>query len=379
MSGTFDLQDSIGLVETSGVSNTVTVGAADVAAVGSVGVTSPSPGQFTVNPQTGSIIDNFWNGTFGAPAPTDPTEFALAIADPTQNIITFTETTGDGNILSAIGVEILGVNSQGVFGEQINDYFNGAPPSYVQMNLNANEFFVFSKDDLSVTEPGFAGPAAATLMFGPTVCFAAGTRIGCASGDVAVEDLRVGDHVILADGGTLPIVWIGHRRIDCRRHPDPDSVLPIRVTPGAFGEQEPKRPLFLSPEHAVYTDGVLIPIRHLLNGSTICQVDRETVTYFHVELERHEVLFAEGLRAESYLDATCNRSWFDNGPLRAPRGPERVDVIREGFAYAQFVTTGEKLDAVRQRLIANAGRLCLDLPRGAHIASVMAQATVTPN
>ena len=109
-----------------------------------------------------------------------------------------------------------------------------------------------------------------------------------------------------------PVTWIGHRRINCTRHPDPCLVWPVRVRRDAFGTERPRRDLFLSPDHAVFVDGVLIPIKHLINGGTIEQVATSDVTYYHVELQAHDVLFAEGLPAESYLD-TGNRSMFANG------------------------------------------------------------------
>lgn len=360
--GSFDLQDAIGLNAT----NTVTITAGDVIAADSAQVnTTLGAGEYAVDPTTGSIIDNTWNGTPGNPAPGDVTEFFITVADPTQNIITFQQSIdGQAALAPAIGVEILGVNSQGIIGEQINNYFAGAPSSYVQANLNANEFFVFSKDDLSLS----ANPTAAELTFGPTICYVAGTRIACASGAVAVEALQIGDQVVLASGGTLPITWIGRRDIDCRRHPDPNSVLPVRIAPHAFGDHQPARPLYLSPEHAVYTDGVLIPIRHLINGSSIRQVDRDTVSYYHVELERHEVLLAEGLPAESFLAAACNRSWFDN--VSHPRSgvPERVGNTWECLGCAPLVVTGQQRDAVWARLAERAGKL------EPHVAPELAQA-----
>ena len=79
----------------------------------------------------------------------------------------------------------------------------------------------------------------------------------------------------------------------------------------AFAENAPHRDLWLSPDHAVFVDGVLIPIRQLINGTTIEQVPVDKVSYYHVELPRHDVLFAEGLPAESYLD-TGNRGTFAN-------------------------------------------------------------------
>ena len=97
-------------------------------------------------------------------------------------------------------------------------------------------------------------------------CFRAGTRIATVRGSVAVEALRVGDRVLSAFGGTVPVVWIGYGRVDCRRHPRPDAVLPVRVRADAFGVGLPQRDLWLSPEHAVHVDDVLIPVRCLVNG-----------------------------------------------------------------------------------------------------------------
>ena len=130
-------------------------------------------------------------------------------------------------------------------------------------------------------------------------CFAEGTRIRTNAGDVAVEHLRAGDTVRLAAGGTAPVRWIGHRRIDCRRHPNPADVWPVRIRAGAFGGSRPQRDLVLSPDHAVFALGALVPARYLINGVTIVQDVVLFVHYFHVELPRHDVLLAENLPAES--------------------------------------------------------------------------------
>ena len=151
-------------------------------------------------------------------------------------------------------------------------------------------------------------------------CFAAGTRIATPRGEVAVEALRVGDGVVSASRGVAAVRWTGHRHIDRRRHPAPASVWPVRVRAGAFGDAQPVRDLLLSPDHSVLAHGVLIPVRHLINGSTVVQEAVAEITYFHIELPAHGVLLAEGLPAESYLD-TGNRGIFDNGGLgmNAPR------------------------------------------------------------
>jgi collagen type I alpha len=147
----------------------------------------------------------------------------------------------------------------------------------------------------------------------PVCCFAAGTRIGTICGLVAVEHLRPG--VLLPTQFAQvpqPILWIGTRRVDCRRHPDPSSVLPVKITADAFGPRLPKRDLLLSPDHAIYTHGALIPVKHLITNAAVVQIDVDTVSYYHLELPRHDVILAEGLLAESYLDLG-NRNNFSNG------------------------------------------------------------------
>lgn len=92
----------------------------------------------------------------------------------------------------------------------------------------------------------------------------------------------------------------------------PDAVQPVRIRAGAFGPARPARDLCVSPGHALHVDGVLIQAEQLVNGVSIVREDVTQVTYWHVELERHDVLLAEGLPAESYLD-TGNRTAFVNG------------------------------------------------------------------
>ncbi len=165
----------------------------------------------------------------------------------------------------------------------------------------------FSNSSFTLT-PSAAGVAITVA------CFAAGTRIATPRGEVPIEELRAADLVLTPPGRAGPIIWIGHRAVNCRAHPDPTSVWPVRVAAGAFGPALPARDLFLSPDHAVFFAGALIPIRHLVNATTIAQRRRADVVYWHVELARHAVLLAEGLPCESYLD-TGNRAAFQHdGP-----------------------------------------------------------------
>ena len=201
-------------------------------------------------------------------------------------------------------------------------------------------------------EPGGAGvsdfsvqglPAQQDVQDGYTACYAAGTRIATPAGETNVEDLRCGDLVRLARGGNAGIVWLGHREVDCRRHARPHDVQPIRVRAGAFGVNAPRRDLVLSPDHAVFVDGVLVPVRLLVNGATIAQETWQQVTYWHVELARHDILLAEGLPCESYLD-TGNRTAFDNGGAVVQVHPDFALRLRDGDACAPLVVAGPQLE-----------------------------------
>ncbi len=189
----------------------------------------------------------------------------------------------------------------------------------------------------------------------PVPCFAAGSRIATRCGSVEVERLRVGDRVLTLSGQTQAVQWIGHRKVDCRRHPDPERVWPIRIAPHAFGEGRPKRALWLSPDHSVYADEVLIPVKFLVNGSTIEQLTVDVVIYYHVELSRHDILMAYGLPVESYLE-TGGRTAFSNAGGVAQLHPDfqpdqdRVAMVWQTFACAPLLGNDGQLDRVRAKL-----------------------------
>jgi hypothetical protein len=196
------------------------------------------------------------------------------------------------------------------------------------------------------------------VSFAPTApCFAAGTLIRTPLGDAPVERLAEGDAVVTIAGEALTIRWIGHRVVDCARHPKPPSVLPVRIAAHAFGPGLPARPLFLSPDHAVFVEGVLIPVKYLVNGASIAQVAVDAVTYFHIELSEHAVIHAEGLPAESYLD-TGDRLDFANGgdamTLHPVWGTEARDatLIHDALGAAPLRVAGPEVDRARALLAA---------------------------
>ncbi len=198
------------------------------------------------------------------------------------------------------------------------------------------------------------------------VCFGAGTRIATPGGATAVEDLAIGDIVSAHFAGDVPIRWIGRRDVDCTRHPDPRSAWPVRVCAGAFGAGQPASDLFLSPNHAVFVEDVLIPVGRLINGTSIMQVPMDRITYFHLELAQHDLLQANGLLTESYLDVG-DRANFSNadGPTRLiptfATSLPGIGAMWEAAGCAPLIVHGPKLESVRASVAARAGSQS-DLP-----------------
>ncbi len=188
-------------------------------------------------------------------------------------------------------------------------------------------------------------------------CFALGTRIRTARGDVAVQDLREGDLVpTLVAEGLSRVRWVGRRTLDVARSFRPWDVAPVRVCADAFAPGLPSRDLLLSPDHAVMLNGALMPIRYLLNGATIAQEPAEKITYFHVELDRHDVLLAEGLPCESFLD-TGNRGAFGNAPGPVDLAPDFARRVWAEQGCLPLLTEGEAVAAARENLAQRAGSL----------------------
>ena len=192
------------------------------------------------------------------------------------------------------------------------------------------------------------------------VCYVTGTRIRTAQGDSAVEDLEIGDLAVTASGETRPIRWIGHRAIDCSRHPHPGEIMPVRVAAHAFKDNCPARDLFVSPGHAICVDvlgEVLIPASALINNTTIKQVEVDAVTYWHVELEGgHDIILAENLPCESYLDMG-NRSFFAEAEATALHAVPDARVITHADFCRPFHQDGPTVTFVRERLAARSSNL----------------------
>jgi hypothetical protein len=146
------------------------------------------------------------------------------------------------------------------------------------------------------------------------ICFLEGTNILTKEGSQSIETLKVGDLVRTASGKELPIKWVGIQTVDINNK-DRNLLLsnPVVIKQGALLEGIPSKDLKVSPNHAIYVEGLLINAGALVNGVNIYQeVPTESFKYYHIELDSHELVIAENTPSESYLPQNENRDDFDN-------------------------------------------------------------------
>ena len=145
-----------------------------------------------------------------------------------------------------------------------------------------------------------------------STCFLRGTQIWTPSGEKAVDDLQVNDLVVTSSGEAKPIQWVWRRRFERQSGQKwGEEIAPIRVARSALGPNTPHRDLYLSRFHCLYLDGVLIPAVDLVNDLTIARAAVEhlgEIEYFHIKLDRHSVIFAEGAACETLQAITAVNS-----------------------------------------------------------------------
>ena len=252
--------------------------------------------------------------------------------------------------------------------------FGGNAFSLTSSFASGNEVITATSGAVSefVTFSGTVSLTSSTVNGGDYLnitCFGAGTAILTEQGEVAVESIKPGDKVtVRRDGRDVlePVIWVGYSSVDLRRHAHPELAAPIRIAAGALAEGLPVRDLVVSPEHCMIVDGHCVPAKLLVNGTTIAREYPQTpFVYYHIELERHGILIADGAEAESYLD-TGNRASFDNAGeprLLHPTFQVNADAARwKTEACAPLATAPEDVAPIWRKLADRAIALGFELP-----------------
>ena len=182
---------------------------------------------------------------------------------------------------------------------------------------------------------------------GGVVCFTPGTMIMTPQGAVDVASLAEGDVVQTADNGQSEILWVGQRRVTGARLRAQPALTPIRLRAGALDKDVPDAGLLVSPDHRMVLRGprarslynaeeVLVTARDLVNDDTIVREHgRKDVTYIHVLLPKHEVVFANGVATESFHPAAASQASLD--PMDRARMLDRLPELRGDLsAYGDF-------------------------------------------
>jgi hypothetical protein len=144
-------------------------------------------------------------------------------------------------------------------------------------------------------------------------CFARGTQIRTREGYRPIETLAAGDEVAVRFGGFAPIkAMVSHtlNSVSGKWVGEAKSNLPVLIRRGALGENSPNADLHLTGEHAVYVDGYLIKVGDLVNGTSItfeAAYRRDTLDFFNIELDRHDILDVQGAFCESLYRAGTER------------------------------------------------------------------------
>lgn len=152
---------------------------------------------------------------------------------------------------------------------------------------------------------------------GGVICFTPGTLIATPHGARPVEELCVGDLVQTKDNGAQPIEWIGRKHMTGARLFAMPKLRPVRIRAGALGIKCPTRELLVSPDHRLLISGdvardlfntseVLVAAKDMINGGLIAtDTAAASVTYIHLLLPRHNVLWANGVETESFHPANA--------------------------------------------------------------------------
>ncbi|GAL98849.1 glycosyltransferase [Acetobacter tropicalis NRIC 0312] len=327
-----------GYIEIAATAHNVTVsngGGIEVDSTGVVRNLTVGPGgTFGIRPGEGGVIESV---TVASGGTINAADILSAGGVTIQN----------GGSVDFSGMAFQSEGSATLEGDPILTVTEGGVSSSASLNGDySGEHFVLSDD-------GSGGTVATLEPDDGTPCFCRGTLIATERGETAVEDLAIGDRVRTASGALRPIRWIGHRSYSGPFVRGNRNVLPVVIRTGALGDGLPRRDLSVSPLHAMALEGVLIPAICLTNGISILQAERiDEVTYFHVELETHDILLAEGAPSESFVDDD-SRNMFHNAVEFKKLYPDAAPL--PAVYCAPRIEEGPILEAIRTRLNAEAG------------------------
>jgi hypothetical protein len=160
----------------------------------------------------------------------------------------------------------------------------------------------------------------ALVLVSPPPCFMSGTLINTPSGEVPIETLKQGD-LVLTPAGPQAIKFLGkttRKASELKAH----AKMPIRINKGSLGSHLPIRDTYCTPSHAFAVDNCLVEARALINNENITNIEKwpdiVPIIYFSIELDEHQLVWANGLLTETYYSnwtsTGFSREAWDNYP-----------------------------------------------------------------
>jgi Hint domain len=152
------------------------------------------------------------------------------------------------------------------------------------------------------------------MMIIPSTCFAKGTLITAEKGHIPIEEIQPGDKILTATRGYQPVRWIGWRDVDLASLTGQVKIQnqPVLISASAFGKDVPSKDLILSAAHGIVVRGRLVPAANFVNGRNIINLHNlVSITYYHIEFDEYDMIFANDLPTESFVDVG-NRYLFEN-------------------------------------------------------------------
>lgn len=272
---------------------------------------------------------------------------------------------GSDNISGGAGNDTFIVSSAS---DAFGDIISGGSGPDATTDVDEIDLSAFDKSDYTINaveDPTDSGALMGTVQFtsGETfsfsgievICFARGTEIFTSEGPVAVEDLAVGNRILTMDRGMQPLRWIGRKKLGENELAAAPKLKPIRIAAGALGNGTPLNDLVVSRQHRILVRSaiaqrmfgvqeILVAAIKLvgLPGIEVIE-DAQSVEYFHMLFDQHEIVFSNGAATESLF----------TGPeaLKAVSEDARAEILQI------FPDIEEQTALIPARLIPQKGRV----------------------
>ncbi len=260
--------------------------------------------------------------------------------------------TDSGDESWTLGEALTDTSGSGIFFSNGATYqgtieVNGTDYPVVEVTLTGAWVVLFDDATDHAAAPATM-PAPDTSAF--TACFMDGTGIATADGEVAVEDLKIGDMILDQNGAEIAVKWIGTKNVLASFQPA-ERLMPVRFAAGSLGEGVPYRDLTVTADHAMLVDGVLCQASALVNGSSIYRVPLDEMgqrfKVYHVETEAHEIILANGAPAETFIDNVSRRMFANFAEYEALYGEEAE---MEELPLPRAMSARQLPSAIRARL-----------------------------